>query len=311
VCGLTFNLFISIVGPAQSMLRSPTVLIVSIGLWGMNVFFFQLFGINFKYVLLHDLLLEKKQEEKAGNAKRRREKDETLFQSTTDKLQEDETKSLLKDHIVIDEHSGSGITWYKLVAFSVSLLFVLHFTTHFWMHRLGRSSIGAVFSFYGALLLYIFLPLPSTKWIRKSVWLVLQRSFELIRPRCNRQGTLRPIPFIDVFYADAMCSLSKVFFDWGMLGHMASHYPDPVPQSTHNIIIPSVCAGIPYLIRARQCLIMLTIGKRKNDPSRNQHLANAIKYSTSIWPLFLSAYQKTIDKERAESFEPFLILLLM
>jgi len=49
---------------------------------------------------------------------------------------------------------------------------------------------------------------------------------------------------------------------------------------------------------------------RQSDPKRGQHIQNAIKYSTSLWPLFLSAYQKTIDDEKAQSLEPLLILLL-
>jgi hypothetical protein len=129
-----------------------------------------------------------------------------------------------------------------------------------------------------------------------------------------------------------------VFFDWGMLLHMASHYPEAVPPSMHNILIPSACAAVPYFIRARQCLIMHSIGKLKvrdakkrpnekrcysivtqdektyvrtqNDPKRFQHVANAIKYTTSIFPLFLSAYQKTIDPKRAEGLEGLLIFLL-
>ena len=60
-----------------------------------------------------------------------------------------------------------------------------------------------------------------------------------------------------------MCSLSKVFFDWGMLWHLAWHYPDPVPMDFHSIVIPSVVASLPYLIRARQCLVMYTIGFMK------------------------------------------------
>jgi hypothetical protein len=43
-------------GPAHAMLRSPTVLIASVGLWGMNVFFFGIFGIDYVKVLRHDLL---------------------------------------------------------------------------------------------------------------------------------------------------------------------------------------------------------------------------------------------------------------
>ena len=43
-------------GPAHAMLRSPTVLIASVGLWGMNLFFFRLFRIDYVKVLKHDLL---------------------------------------------------------------------------------------------------------------------------------------------------------------------------------------------------------------------------------------------------------------
>ena len=43
-------------GPAHAMLRSPTVLIASIGLWGMNIYFFRVFGIDYVKVLHHDLL---------------------------------------------------------------------------------------------------------------------------------------------------------------------------------------------------------------------------------------------------------------
>jgi hypothetical protein len=305
------------VGPAQAMLRSPTVLIVSVGLWGMNVFFFQLFGINYRYVLKHDLLLEiakekLKREERQKQKHHRRPSYEDGNASSLSSNADHNSLLIEEESLTDDDYSGAAITWYKLVAFSVSLLFVLHFTTHFWMDHLGRSSIGAVLSFYGAVLLYIALPLPSTKWLRRSFVLVLQRCVELIYPRFpSSTQYLRPIPFVDVFYADAMCSLSKVFFDWGMLGHMATHYPDPVPPSAHNIVIPSLCAAVPYLIRARQCWVMLKIGKMKNDPKRYQHLANAIKYSTSIWPLILSAYQKTISAERAQSLEGLLIFLLL
>lgn len=319
-------------GPAQAMLRSPTVLIVSVGLWGMNVFFFQLFGINYRYVLTHDLLIEREKEKlkredtatssASETTSSKRNRRSASFDNDPNMLDHHHDANIMlpmlaatpdeETNLTADEYSGAAITWYKLVAFSVSLLFVLHFTTHFWMDHLGRSSIGAVLSFYGAVLLYIVLPLPSTKWLRRSFVIVLQRCVELIYPRFpSSTQYLRPIPFIDVFYADAMCSLSKVFFDWGMLGHMAAHYPEPVPPSAHNIIIPSLCAAVPYLIRARQCWVMLTIGRMKNDPKKYQHLANAIKYSTSIWPLILSAYQKTISEERAKSLEGLLVFLLL
>lgn len=43
-------------GPAHAMMRSPTVLIASVGLWGMNIFFFRVFGIDYVRVLQHDVL---------------------------------------------------------------------------------------------------------------------------------------------------------------------------------------------------------------------------------------------------------------
>ena len=43
-------------GPAHAMLRSPTALIASVGLWGMNVFFFRLFRIDYVKVMKHDLM---------------------------------------------------------------------------------------------------------------------------------------------------------------------------------------------------------------------------------------------------------------
>ena len=48
-----------------------------------------------------------------------------------------------------------------------------------------------------------------------------------------------------------------------MLWHLAWHYPEPVPTELHSIVIPSVAASLPYLIRARQCLVMYTIGFMK------------------------------------------------
>jgi hypothetical protein len=77
-----------------------------------------------------------------------------------------------------------------------------------------------------------------------------------------------------------------------------------------TIAIPSIAASLPYLIRARQCIIMHSIGRIKNDPSRYLHMLNAIKYSTSLWPLIVSAYQKVvITEEEKARMETLLIVL--
>ena len=276
-------------GPAQAMLRSPTVLIVSVGLWGMNILMFRLFGINYRYVLNYDLMMEEEAANRADEVARNNDGSINLrggnvgahTSSSNSFMGIDGDDDASEDDFYDEppapqERSGSAITWERLVIFSISLLVILHYTTHYWMDHLGQASIGAVFSFYGVVLIYIFLPFPSNRWMRKAFVIVLQRSFALINPRCScvspDTNGPRPIPFVDVFFADAMCSLSKVFFDWGMLFHMASHYPDPVPPSAHNILIPSACAAIPYIIRARQCLIMYTVGRIKVSESNATYL---------------------------------------
>lgn len=346
-------------GPANAMLRSPTVLIVAIGLWGMNLFFFRLFGINYKYVLTYDLLKEKQQQqdnEPSGSippppSSQQHHYSRSTSSTSNTSRQSPPTSGALhspqngdstaeKDNsiVMLDESiqmlhevaadlypafdstsnvlSGARITWFKLVLFSLILLLMLHLTTHLWMDYFGRGVVGAIFFFYTSLLIYIFVPLSSNQWLRKAFYITLQRTGALIYPRCwcfrhtTPSNLPREVPFIDVFYADAMCSLSKVFFDWGILLHMMSHYPEPVPQAAHNIIVPSMFAAVPFLIRARQCILMYSIGKLKQDPKRYQHVANAIKYSTSIWPLLVSAYQKTLlDPVAAKSLDKYLYLL--
>ena len=347
-------------GSAQAMLRSPTVLILCIGLWGMNLFFYRLFGIDYRYVLKYDLIeIEKEEKEKAeaqgiSPARRKKRNGNGYAEASTKEQLPHHDLELMENanstgtisrnnSIGSRQHSqsptrkmettlpppvppsqqqyhdtGSSILWYKLVLFSVVLLFLLHTSTHYWMDHLRRSSIGAVFFFYLSMVVYIFLPLQQNAWLRRSFGIVLRRVWALIHPRCScikLAGTSIPprrVPFVDVFFADAMCSLSKVFFDWGMLAHQAVHYPHPVPAATHNIIIPSFCAALPYLIRARQCLIMFTVGKLKRDPHKHHHLMNAFKYSTSMYPLILSAYLKTFPSEADTSaLEQTLTVLLI
>jgi EXS family len=243
-------------GPEDAMLRSPTVIIASIGLWGMNVYFFNLFKINYVKVLNADLV--KEQRELKGQAE---ELDISDADDTTTVSKEDQ-EPLVRAASTIP--LGNRITAGKLICLSLVLLCLLHLTTYIWMNVMDRGTLGAVFCFYGTVTIAICFPLPSTRWLRTSTILVLQRAIELLNPRCSciymPSNGPRPIPFIDVFFADAMCSFSKVFFDWGMLWHMASYYGQPVPKSTHNILIPSFFAAIPYLIRARQCVIMHRVG---------------------------------------------------
>mmetsp|Transcript_12028 Transcript_12028/g.19953 ORF Transcript_12028/g.19953 Transcript_12028/m.19953 type:complete len:491 (-) Transcript_12028:45-1517(-) len=316
-------------GPAQSMLRSPTVIIASIGLWGMNIYFYRKFKLDYVHILNLDLMKEREAIAAAAAASTSssgsRSNDGELLLSNSNTLTTNvhnsddfsdgggEYESPSSPARMAAIPFGSRITGVKCVGLSFFLLILLHLSEYLWVTVHGGSSIGAVFFFYSAFIGAIVFPLTTTRWVRIATVLVLQRTYELINPRCHScvGGGPRPIPFIDVFYADAMCSLSKVFFDWGMLFHMASHYPDPVPKALDTILIPSFFAAIPYLIRARQCLIMHTVGCSKRDPKRYQHLLNALKYATSIFPICLSAYQQTLPQESADGLESTLIVLLI
>ena len=68
-----------------------------------------------------------------------------------------------------------------------------------------------------------------------------------------------------------------------------------------------MCGGTMYI----ELTFILDWLLTQSDPKRYQHMLNAIKYSTSLWPLCVSAYQKTVtdDDERA-SLETLLIVLL-
>lgn len=301
-------------GPAQSLLRSPTVIIAAVGLWGMNVALFRLFGIDYAHVLTLDLIKERE----ANNRKDEGGKEEggssvcSAGGGSTQGIVSVTSSTGSSSKIHGNISNDSEVTASKLIIFSLSLLLLLHVSTFMWIHVIGGTTIGAIFAFYISVFAGIALPLPSTAWIRKAVVTVFHRAFELINPRCFclQSGIPRAVPFIDVFFADAMCSLSKVFFDWGMLWHLAWHYPDPVPMTLHSIAIPSIAASLPYLIRARQCIVMHTIGSMKSDAKRYQHMLNAIKYSTSLWPLIVSAYQKTVpDEEQKATLETVLIVL--
>ncbi len=288
------------------------------------MYLFRLFGIDYVHVLTLDLIKEKE----ASLRKDGENKDDDISDLCSvgsgsipggPTMTNRNTKSPKKranspvDSNYHGNSADSEVTAGKLIIFSLSLLLLLHMSTVIWIDFIGGSAIGAIFIFYMAVIVGILLPLPSTAWIRTACMTIFHRTFELINPRCFccGSGMPRAIPFIDVFFADACCSLSKVFFDWGMLWHLAWHYPEPVPMELHSIIIPSVAASLPYFIRARQCLVMYTIGAMKSDAKKYQHMLNAIKYSTSLWPLVVSAYQKTVTNEKEKvALEAFLIVLL-
>jgi len=221
----------------------------------MNIYLFKLFNIDYNYVLTFDLLKEQREllgkvgsddedgrEVEDGNGSvcsgnsnnqsllnRQSNKQAGLTKSnkrtsttTTDKNDKQYGR---RDHT---QNIDSEITSSKLILLSLSLLLTLHISTVLWIDYIGGTSIGAIFTFYILVLIGILLPIQSTSWIRIALTTIFHRAFELIHPRCfclqGNNVLPRAIPFVDVFFADAMCSLSKVFFDWGMLWHVSCFF---------------------------------------------------------------------------------------
>ncbi len=279
-------------GPAAALLRSPTVIIASIALWGMNVCLFRLFGIDYIYVLLYDLRKEEEEEQEKLQQKKKQQKlqqhkpklktrqiqntgmkrggravggvhteiptteaaaDEfddlgidddnnnesqdvngksteiemsnlSMLRSTNSDDYDSEDSDLVnislspsskeaKTTVISNNNANFEINEVKLIGLAGALIITLYLTSYFWI-QVGRgTTIGAIFCFYILVLVGIILPLPSTNWIRLACKTVFVRAVALLKPRCScLVGKPRSVPFIDVFFADGMCSMSKVCY---------------------------------------------------------------------------------------------------
>ena len=197
-------------GPATSLLRSPTVLIASIGLFGMNVYFFHVFKIDYIRVLNLDL---EKEKEKVKKSELNSEEESNDLELMTSSLLGVSTTTSTTTTVSSAVSSGEHVTASMLIGLSVGLMTLLHLSSFVWITMVGGTPLGAIFFFYAIVLCGIGIPFPQTFWIRRSSLYVIKRIAELLNPRCaciSYQLKERPIPFMDVFVADGMCSLSKV-----------------------------------------------------------------------------------------------------
>lgn len=188
-------------GPATALLRSPTVIIASIALWGMNVCLFRLFGIDYVHVLTLDLKKEKDEEERSRktrhgkggvmhlevNTLEEREKGESdngtmnslSMHEDNSEHSEDMTPITLDDAVANGSYrtpSNLEITEVKLLGLSALLIITLYASSFLWI-QVGRgSTIGAIFCFYLLVLVGILIPFPSTAWIRLAFRTVVKRA---------------------------------------------------------------------------------------------------------------------------------------
>jgi len=98
------------------------------------------------------------------------------------------------------------------------------------------------------------------------------------------------ISFPEVLLADALCSLSKVFKDFGVT--IISVYASVSGRSVvdlheEGMILCALLASIPFAIRVRQCLVQLD--GCKDSMGKVPITLNIIKYASSFPPIWLAA----------------------
>jgi len=287
-------------GPATALLRSPMVIILSIGLWAMNVYLFDLFGIDYKRALKvspsssssaseASLIINNSIHTSASsggmnasssngnggetssvivcsNDMKKVASKRSLDQASNDDLEQfssSSSKDKDKDPLsnVANGELDKDVTAGKLLFLCFMLLILLHFSTEAMLHICGGNSFQAIVTFY--ILCTIAFTVTKTRpdWLLTAVVFVFDRIKVLLTPRWGEIP--RKTPFLDVFFADAMCSMSKVFFDWGLLWTMFYYYPNAIPSTLSSIALPSILSSIPYIIRARQCIVSYYAGVRK------------------------------------------------
>ncbi|KAK4342506.1 hypothetical protein RND71_038322 [Anisodus tanguticus] len=134
--------------------------------------------------------------------------------------------------------------------------------------------------------------LSSRYFLLRTLWRIafpLQESFHYWNI-CNEQCADLEIAFADFFLADILTSMSKVFSDLErsvcrmvhrQVATIAWFEADSVCGS-HSVAIPIVLV-LPYLFRLFQCL------RQYKDTRDRTTLFNALKYSTAVPVIFLSA----------------------
>ncbi|KAG7397720.1 protein-ER retention protein [Phytophthora boehmeriae] len=120
-------------------------------------------------------------------------------------------------------------------------------------------------------------------------------------------------PFVEVFIADGLTSLSKFIQDLSvallLLILCFVHEPEDLRQSYISKLkespLPYFAASTPYIIRATQCLISFQRTTSMND--RFLHLLNTMKYCSSLLVISVGAYPMLMGLARPEQSSFFLL----
>lgn len=169
-------------------------------------------------------------------------------------------------------------------------------TAYLYLYSHGEVSLAAsqpVLLYIAVVMVLIF---PFDIFYLSSRYYLLRTLWRIVFP-------LQAITFSDFFLADILTSMSKVFSDLErsacrmvhrQVATIAWFEADSVCGS-HSIAIPLVLVS-PYIFRLFQCL------RQYKDTREKTSLFNALKYSTAVPVIFLSALKYHVFPDRWTSF---------
>ncbi|KAB2043431.1 hypothetical protein ES319_D01G016800v1 [Gossypium barbadense] len=169
-------------------------------------------------------------------------------------------------------------------------------TAYLYLYSNGEVSLAAsqpVLLYFAVVMLLIF---PFDIFYFSSRYYLLRALWRIVLP-------LQAITFSDFFLADILTSMAKVFSDiersvcrmvHRQVATIAWFEADSVCGS-HSVAIPLVLV-LPYLFRFFQCL------RQYRDIGERSALLNALKYSTAVPVIFLSALKYHVLPESWTNF---------
>ncbi|XP_047323547.1 SPX and EXS domain-containing protein 1-like [Impatiens glandulifera] len=179
-------------------------------------------------------------------------------------------------------------TWMTIIV-PTSMTAYLYFYSH---GEVNLAAFQPVFLYVVAAFLIIF---PFDIFYLSSRYFLLRTIWRIVLP-------LQAITFADFFLADILTSMSKVFSDLErsvcrmvhrQVATIAWFEADSVCGS-HSVAIPIVLV-LPYIFRFFQCL------RQYSDTREKTTLLNALKYSTAVPVIFLSALKYHVFPDKWKS----------
>ncbi|KAJ8749289.1 hypothetical protein K2173_018770 [Erythroxylum novogranatense] len=182
------------------------------------------------------------------------------------------------------------------VAMWMTIIVPTSMTSYLYLYSHGEVSLAAsqpVLLYIGIVMVLIF---PFDIFFLASRYYLLRTLWRIVVP-------LQAITFSDFFVADILTSMAKVFSDLErsvcrmlhrQVATIAWFEADSVCGS-HSVAIPLVLV-LPYVFRLFQCL------RQYKDTREKTALFNALKYSTAVPVIFLSALKYHVFPDRWTSF---------